>query len=79
MTIAPYGTAFVRGVADDYIALLLMQAILDNGGTVVSVTANPEPRGTSSEALFVFAVLPSASSYKLVDDAFSKRLNEMRA
>lgn len=78
-------TAFTRTVRDDYEVLLMMQAILDVGGTVVSVCVSDRERSYSSRGDYgtpstlgyrqreVYAVLESADDCDRVDDRFDKR------
>lgn len=72
--------AFTRTVRDSFEVLLMMQAIIDNGGTVVSVVADGRP--PQMPALIghdpvggyreVYATVPSEAAMNAIDDAYDK-------
>lgn len=72
--------SFTRCVRDSFEVLLMMQAIVDHGGTVVSVVADGrlpqmpsfmrhDPVGGYRE---VYALVPSEDAMHAIDDAYEK-------
>lgn len=74
--------AFTRRVSDDFQAMAMMEAILDNGGVVVSVTAAGPERGSTVNGrprelpdFYVFAVFETETwgdTAVRVDEAFRR-------
>ncbi len=67
MTLGP--SAFFRDVTDNFEALTMVQAIIEHGGTVISVC----PNGRRRE---VYAVLTdhTTDTYEAIDNLFAQRM-----